>query len=207
MEWVGHLAFGLIAISFLFRDIFWLRVLSVCASVSFIVYNYFLPHPLWLVINWNIAFLVVNAIQIGILFWERRGVRFSEEEKELYETLFSTMSPVAFMKLLRAGHWDRADAGRIWTHLGDPVTHIFLIYDGGARVMREDKTIALLEDGQFGGEMSVLKEQLVSKPTRYLSWEKKSLRALLDRNPALHGPLETILTSDLAEKLKRSRKN
>ena len=36
----GHLAFGLIAFSFLVKDILWLRVVSVVASLFSILYNY-----------------------------------------------------------------------------------------------------------------------------------------------------------------------
>lgn len=212
MEFVGHLAFGLIALSFLFRDIFWLRILSICASVAGISYQLMGVAPDWIVIGWNAFFILVNAIWIGVLAWERRGVRFSDEEKELYDTVFQTMTPVAFMKLLRIASWQNADAGRIWTREGEAVTHVVLIYNGGARVMRNSKTVAELGDGQFAGEISFLKEQpatatvIVKTATRYLEWEKEKLRELLKRNPALRAPLETILTADLAEKFRKQGK-
>jgi CRP-like cAMP-binding protein len=212
MEFVGHLAFGLIAISFLFRDIFWLRVLSIAASVAAIAYQFSGPVADWIVVGWNIFFILVNAIWIGVLLWERRGVRFSDEELELYETVFSTMTPVAFMKLLRIATWQNADAGRVWTIEGQPVTHVTLIYNGRARVLQGSKTVAELGDGQFTGEISFLKEQpatatvVVSQATRYLEWDKAGLHALLDRNPALRAPLEAIFTTDLAEKLRKQRK-
>ena len=212
MEFVGHLAFGLIALSFLFRDIFWLRTLSICASVAGIAYQFMLLAPDWIVIGWNLFFMLVNAVWIGVLLWERRGVRFSDEEKELYETVFHTMTPVAFMKLLRAAEWQSADAGRVWTREGEPVSHVVLIYNGGARVMKGTRTVAELGDGQFAGEVSFLKEQpatatvVVKQATRYLEWEKSKLRELLERNPALKAPLETILTTDLAEKISKQKK-
>ena len=39
----GHLAFGLIAFSFLVKDIFWLRILSIAASLFSVFYNYVIP--------------------------------------------------------------------------------------------------------------------------------------------------------------------
>ena len=39
----GHLAFGLIAFSFLVKDILWLRIVSVIASLFSVMYNYFIP--------------------------------------------------------------------------------------------------------------------------------------------------------------------
>ena len=39
----GHLAFGLIAFSFLVKDILWLRTVSIVASLFSVFYNYFIP--------------------------------------------------------------------------------------------------------------------------------------------------------------------
>jgi len=39
----GHLAFGLIAFSFLVKDIFWLRIVSIIASLFSVFYNYTIP--------------------------------------------------------------------------------------------------------------------------------------------------------------------
>jgi hypothetical protein len=47
---------------------------------------------------------------------------------------------------------------------------------------------------------------VVKQATRYLEWEKTKLRQLLERNPALKAPLETILTTDLAEKISKQKK-
>ena len=66
----GHLAFGLIAFSFLVKDILWLRVLSVLASTFSIFYNYTIPvSPMWLAINWNIVFILVNVYHIAVIIY------------------------------------------------------------------------------------------------------------------------------------------
>lgn len=98
LDIAGHLAFALIALSFLVRDILWLRALSITASVASIIYAYFAPaQPLWLVMGWNGLFIGLNLVQIAILFRERRGVTFTDEEKELFQTSFSRFAPVEFM--------------------------------------------------------------------------------------------------------------
>lgn len=75
MNIFGHLAFVLIVFSFLVKDILWLRVISIIASIAGIVYNYFVPAaPLWLVINWNLVFIAINIVQIGILLREKMSV-------------------------------------------------------------------------------------------------------------------------------------
>lgn len=69
LDIAGHLAFALIAFSFLVRDILWLRALSIAASLA----SYLAPsNPLWIVIRWNVVFIGLNLVQIAILFRERR---------------------------------------------------------------------------------------------------------------------------------------
>ena len=72
----GHLAFGLIAFSFLVKDILWLRVVSVVASLFSILYNYTIPaDPMWLAINWNIVFVLVNVYHIAVIIYEKRPIK------------------------------------------------------------------------------------------------------------------------------------
>ena len=66
----GHLAFGLIAFSFLVKDILWLRVVSVLASLFSIFYNYLIPiEPMWLTINWNFVFIIVISLLLFSYFF------------------------------------------------------------------------------------------------------------------------------------------
>ena len=62
---VGHLAFGLIAFSYLVKDIMYLRVLSIVASSFGMFFNYTVPaEPMWLPIGWNALFVFVNLYHI-----------------------------------------------------------------------------------------------------------------------------------------------
>ena len=58
----GHLAFGLIAFSFLVRDILWLRIISILASLFSVFYNWAIPiEPMWIPIGWNFVFVGLNV--------------------------------------------------------------------------------------------------------------------------------------------------
>ena len=99
----GHLAFGLIAFSFLVKDIFWLRILSIAASLFSVFYNYVIPaEPMWLAINWNFVFIAVNIYHIGVILYEKREVKMDDKNQELYDTLFKEMTPVEYLKISRA---------------------------------------------------------------------------------------------------------
>ena len=212
MEYFGHLAFGLIALSFLFRDMFWLRFISIAASVAGIVFNYAVPaHPLWLVIYWNVAFIAVNLVQIAILIYQRRSISFTEEERELYETVFYNLAPVEFLKLMRQASWHTAAEGDTLAREGETLERIMLIYSGRASVWRGPKWLSELSDGNFVGEVSFLNEQPATATVRakltmsYLSWPKPELRKLLNRNPCMRFALESALSADLSKKLKLAK--
>src|SRR3989338_6899687 len=114
MSFLGDLAYILIVSSYLVKDMLWLRTLAVGASLSMISYNFFVPpQPLWVMVRWNVVMLAVNVVQIIILFREKSAGGMTAEEQELYATLFRTMSPMEFRRLMRLGVWGRAPAGRI----------------------------------------------------------------------------------------------
>ncbi|PIQ26801.1 hypothetical protein COW36_00380 [bacterium (Candidatus Blackallbacteria) CG17_big_fil_post_rev_8_21_14_2_50_48_46] len=212
MELFGHLTFALIAVSYLVRDIFILRLLSIIASMAGIVFNYFAPaEPLWLVINWNLAFIGVNLFQIGLSIYERRSISFSEEQTELYETLFQSFSPIEFLKLMRIGDWQQAVQGETLTEEGKDLERVMLLYSGQANVEVGAQPVNQLNDGDFIGEMSFFAGtpatatvKICSETARYLAWDKQALHAMLQRNPNIRFAMQSILGNDLTQKLKRS---
>ncbi|MEO6259536.1 MAG: cyclic nucleotide-binding domain-containing protein [Thermoanaerobaculia bacterium] len=210
LDLAGHLAFALIALSFLVRDVLWLRALSIAASFASISYSYFAPaRPLWLVIGWNVVFIALNVVQIGLLLRERRGVTFSEVEKELYQSSFSRFTPVEFLRLIRIATWKEAEAGALLMRAGEEAAEVMLIFSGSVTVEKNGRKLADLRAGDFVGEIGFIKgtraaaSVAVREPTRYVAWEKTSLRSLLDRNPSMALVLNAELTEDMADKLAR----
>ena len=98
----GHLAFGLIAFSFLVRDILYLRLLSILASLFSVFYNYTIPaEPMMIAIGWNFVFVVVNLYHVAVLIYEKRPVKMKPKDQELYETMFKDMTPVEYLKITK----------------------------------------------------------------------------------------------------------
>lgn len=210
-DYLGFLGFGLVAASFLVRDMLWLRALSIASNAVLIAFNYFAPEkPLWVAIGWCALFIAINVVQIAISIRERKGISFSDEEKELYETVFAAFSPVEFAKLLRIGSWKAAQEGQALVTAGEKSDRLLLLYNGAAAVTRGQKTIAHIRDGAFVGEMEYLSDDpvwatvTVTAPTRYLEWPTGSLKALLVRNPSMAVALQTTFSQDLIQKLQAS---
>ena len=182
----GHLAFGLIAFSFLVKDILYLRVLSILASLFSVLYNFYIPaEPMWLAINWNIIFVLVNIYHIAVIIYEKRPVKMSTKEKELHETMFRGLTPVEFLKITKIAQWKKYKTPLPIITQGKPVKDLILIYNGTVDVLVNDKKVAELKDGQFVGEMSFLTEKpptatcKVEHNAECLVWPQKDFKDLL----------------------------
>jgi hypothetical protein len=209
----GHLAFGLIAFSFLVKDIFWLRIVSIIASLFSVFYNYVIPlEPMWLAINWNFIFIVVNIYHIAIILYEKREVKMDDKDQELYDTLFKEMTPVEYLKISRAAKWEMVKAGQRIITQGMPVPDLYLIYNGTVDVLVDKDQIAELKDGEFVGEMSFLTEKVATATckVRYdaqcLVWKQKEFKELLKRNPSLYFTIQSVLSAQVSDKLVSSTK-
>ena len=204
----GHLAFGLIAFSFLVKDILYLRVLSILASLFSVLYNFYIPvEPTWLAINWNIIFVLVNIYHIAVIIYEKRPVKMSTKEKELHETMFRGLTPVEFLKITKIAQWKKYKTPLPIITQGKPVKDLILIYNGTVDVLVNDKKVAELKDGQFVGEMSFLTEKpatatcKVEHNAECLVWPQKDFKDLLKRNPSLYFTIQSLLSEQVSNNL------
>ncbi len=204
----GHLAFGLIAFSFLVKDILYLRILSILASLFSVLYNFYIPvEPMWLAINWNIIFVLVNIYHISVIIYEKRPVKMSSKEKELYETMFRGLSPVEFLKITKIAQWKKFKSPLPIIQQGKPVNDLILIYNGVVDILVNDNKVAELKDGQFVGEMSFLTEKpatatcKVTHTTECLVWPQKDFKDLLKRNPSLYFTIQSLLSEQVSNNL------
>ena len=200
----GHLAFGLIAFAFLVKDILWLRVVSILASLFSVFYNYVIPaNPMWLAINWNIVFVVVNLYHIAVIIYEKRPIKMAPKDKELYETLFKDLSPVEYLKISKVAEWKSFKSGETIIRQNHLVTDLILIYNGTVDVVVGTKKVDDLKDGQFVGEMSFLTEKsttatcIVKHDTECLVWKQPEFKELLKRNPSLYYTIQSLLSNQL----------
>jgi hypothetical protein len=136
----GHLASLLTMAAYLLKAILWLRLLTILSCFAGIAFSYFvLPTPLWQMIGWNLVFAVINVVQVAIIIKQRSGVRFTEEEKELRDTLFKNFAPFEYMKLMRVGKWLEAKQGQILATEKKPLDSVMLIYNGWSALRRMAK--------------------------------------------------------------------
>ena len=205
---LGHLSFILLATSFLLRDILHLRLVAIAAATSNAVFSYYgLASPNRIVVFWQSVFVLINMIWNFFLIRDRRGISFTEEERELYGTIFRAFSPLEFMNLMRIARWEAVRDGETLVEADRELDDVILIYDGEAEVLLSDGSTRRLIDGAFIGEMSFIRGGVATtsvqtvQATRYVAWRKADLRGVLDRNPAMRSTMQTVFSEDLTNKL------
>lgn len=204
-----HVANVLYLCSYLVRDILWLRVLTVTAGLSLIpFYGSCSEHILWAPIIWNIVFMTVNVVQIGLLLRERRPQLFGGAEQELYTSVFADLNPGEFRRLLKLGTWEDVEPGSTIVHRDTVVEDMMVLQRGAMEVRVDDEVIAQLKPKQFIGEMSFLTghtataDVVATEPCRVLSWSQDNLNEALEKKPGLAFKIRGILGRDVVAKLR-----
>ena len=78
-----HACHILMLVAYCVRDILWLRLFAVAASLIAIPYFVLQPAPLWAPLSWSAPFARINAYPSWLLFLERRPVKLTPEEGEV----------------------------------------------------------------------------------------------------------------------------
>ncbi len=207
MAYLLHTANVVYLLSYLVKDILWLRLLTVVGGVLLMVWAYVQPEPLWPSIAWNAVFMTINAWQIVLLLLERRPVRLSERDMHLYRLVFRTLTPREFVKLLALGRWEEATPQTHIVERAHALDRLMVIASGRTAVRVGDRVVELGE-GRFVGEMSFITGEpptadvVAIDSIRYVSWPKAELRKFLADHPPLRAAWQAVLGADLVGKLR-----
>jgi len=209
MDYLIHVANVLYLFSYLVRDILWLRLLTVVAACLLMPYFYFRPDPLIAAIAWNVLFTGINLYNIVILYMERRPVDFNDEEQNLYQVGFRSLTPREFLRLLKMATWKEVQAGHKLIEKGTCVNELLTIYSGNVDICVDGKRVSQLQEGCFLGEMGFLTKEpssadaVASSFLRYVSWKHEDLEQSFQSNPDFKAAVQAILSKDLVAKLKK----
>lgn len=208
----GNLAFVLVACSFMVKDMLWLRLLSVTASVCSIFYNANIAaEPLMVPISWNLFFITLNFYHVGKIIYGNRKIHLSKKEEELYRLSFQDLNLQEYVKLLSLGTWKTFKPGEIIVEEGKPVSDLMMIFSGTVDILVNEKRVNELKDGQFIGEMSFLSDNTASArvvakfETELIAWNQNELKNLRVKNPSLIFSLQAAMGRQLT--LALTRKN
>jgi Popeye protein conserved region len=202
-----HAANILLLVAYSVRDILWLRLFSVAASLIALPYFILQPEPLWEPIIWSSVFAAINSFQSWLLFVERRPVKLTPEEQEIRQLAFPDLPPRKVLQILSIGAWTTVETGQRMLECGKSVEAISIIVRGKVRVTRDDGVFGELVAGNIVGSALLLSgvpadvDAVVVEPVRCMRWEVELLGRYLAANPETRIVLQKYLARDLAGKV------
>lgn len=202
-----HTANILLLVAYSVRDILWLRLFAVAASLISLPFFILQPEPLWEPIIWSSVFAAINSFQSWRLFVERRPVKLTSEEEEIRRLVFPDLPSRKVLQILSIGVWTNVEIGERMLERGKSVEAISVILRGKLRVMRDDRVLGELVAGHIVGSALLLSgvtadaDAVVVEPVRCVRWEVEPLDRFLAANPETRIILQKYLARDLAGKV------
>jgi len=202
-----HVANILLLVAYSVRDILWLRLFAVGASVVSIPYFLLQPTTLWAPFVWTVVFAGINLLQSWRLFMERQPVKLTAQEEEVRQILFKDLLPRKVLQVLSIGSWVTADRGERMIKSGTVPDAVALILSGKVRVTRDEQVVGVLGAGQLVGSALILSglqadvEAVVENPVRAIRWQVGTLERYLNANPDTRTAMQRHLARDLAMKV------
>lgn len=205
----GHFTYLLLIVSMLMRRMVALRILAVTSGVAKIVYRaFFVLDPVSVL--WETIFVLVNVIQLAIIWYYEYQHRFSEEQQHFADNIPGDVDRSALKRLLDLSTLERHAADDVLTREGEKVTRLMYLADGIVKVEHNGRVVAICGPGDYIGELSYLSGNpasataIVVKPTRVLAFDQQKLAAAIKGDPQLKRTLDSALNRNLAGKLVRA---
>lgn len=183
-----------------------LRTLVLGSSAIYIAYYYVhTDEPQWSAIISSAVVASANVYGLIQLLLSRSILLLTREERALYAHM-PVMEPGQFRTLLRAGTLERLEAPRVLTRAGEPLSALHFIFEGRARVRKENFSF-IMAPGGFVGEVAYMLDSPASADCEapqgalILSWDRAALMKKLKKKPALKQALEARIARDMAGKV------
>ena len=204
-----HAANVLLLVAYSVRDVLWLRLFAVAASVIAIPFYVLQPTVLWAPLAWSVVFAAINLFQSWLLFIERRPVRLTAEEQEIRRLAFQDLPPRKVLQVLSIGSWVTIDAGERLIERGKLPDAMFLIVHGKVRITKDGRILGNLSAGEIVGSALILNgipstvDAVVEEPVRAMRWQLGTLDKYLSANAETRNVMQRHLARDLAGKIGR----
>lgn len=202
-----HVANVLLLVAYSVRDILWLRLFAVAASLISIPYFMLHPIPLWAPLSWSCVFASINLFQAWRLIIERRPVKLTVEEEKVRQLVFPDLPTRRVLQVLSVGSWVDVEIGKHFFEQGKCIDAIYLIVCGRVQVTRNEDVLGELTTGSLIGSTLLLTgapsdvDVVATEPVRALRWEVGTLERYLTANPEARIVMQKHLARDLAGKL------
>ena len=140
----GHLSFGFLALSYLEKDFFSLRIYAMSGITLSIVFQYYREKPLWIPIRWNTMFLIINSVMVFLILKESNDAEnMPYEQKRIYTQVFQDhgMKTIDFLHLMSIAERREVKKGEKLVSLGSKHHHLHFVQAGRLSVRRRNETM------------------------------------------------------------------
>jgi CRP-like cAMP-binding protein len=202
-----HAGNVLLLVAYSVRDILWLRLFAVAASLITLPFFILQPKPLWAPLCWTVVFAGINMFQSWRLLVERRPVKLTTEEEEVRRLVFKDLPPRKMLQVMSIGSWITVQAGERLIESGKPAEAVSLIVRGKVRMSRNNQVMGDLSAGHIVGSALILTgapaevDAVVTESILAIRWEIATLQRYLNGNPEIRAMMQQHLARDLAGKL------
>jgi hypothetical protein len=204
-----HVAAVFTLLCFLFRDQIKLRVFAAIGDFLLSIYYFTaFPIPLWNPMVWSLMNVVINTGMILLILRDGREGVMSDDELSLFRSL-DALTPGQFRKLVKHGHWHRAEADAVLTKDGEMLDKLYYILDGKVSVQKLKKKLSV-GPKIFIGELGFLRKRPATATTSvpagalYMSWPHADLETLFQKDEDLKTAMHLLMGRDVAEKMAKS---
>lgn len=211
-DWLALVSYGLIAGSYLMRDMKWLRLITVVAcSVDLVVYYFIRPgNPLWVQWGMSLLFIAINLFQLWLLWRESQAGRLDGDALWLYENVFRPLSPGEFRRLLQLGRWHHLSPRKRLLTQDRSVEALDVVVNGRLDARQGHTVLNSIPAGGMVGEISYLTGRGASadvvsgSDTQLFGLPHQALDQLKRERPELHTKLVHLMGQEVARKLAAS---
>jgi hypothetical protein len=210
-DWLSCISYGLLALSYVMRDIKWLRIITMFAcALDLIIYYQIRPaQPMWVQLFFTLVFMAINAYQLQVIWRDARRVSFDGDEAYLYKNVFQIFSPGEFRRILKYAKFEDLEQGKHLMRKDEHVDSICVLCRGALAIHLSGNLLNNIEVGSFVGEMGYLTQRpasvnvIATTASRVFRVDRKNLEDLELKHPDIHAKLTWIMGRDIAEKLRK----
>lgn len=158
---------------------------------------------------WGLLMIASLAVLARRVF-EHATTRFSEEEQAMLGDVLSTLPRPHARHLLDQGFWLSGREGDVLTREDEPVTHLYYLASGEAKVLSHGRRVGSCRAGDLVGEVTVLSGDkasatvVLSGPARFWCAPATVLRPYLKTHDDVRLALEQGFAASVKSKLRAS---
>ena len=204
----GHMVYILAIASMIMRSMTWLRSIAILSGICGVIYFGIIRGD-YVSAFWEFSYIMVNVVQLFILWFENRIGQFDEDERQFVQDALMDLKPVHAAKMLRIGTVETVGEGRKLLEQGEAPQRLYYLLSGEVRIVQDGQQVGACHRGDFLGEMSFVSGSvanataLAAGPCRVLVFERSRLAELLDRREPLRHALHAGVSRNLLTKLNR----